>query len=565
MLIFLLAYLGGVLTILSPCVLPVLPFVFVRSDQSFRRSGLPILFGMAATFTVLASIAALGGAWLVEVNQYGRYAAMLLLLLLGLALIFPSWSERMMRPFVALGGRLQQRADQQGSVKGSLLLGVAVGFLWAPCAGPILGLVLAGAALNGANLHSALLLLTFAAGAASSLGVALLASGRVIGWMKRSFGVEEWVRRVLGVAVVAGIVVIAFGWDTRFLAQLTSANTTAAEQQLIERLAQRSDADGNADTRRAPPLSGATQWLNSPPLSDEMLRGKVVLVDFWTYSCINCLRTLPYLKAWDEKYRAQGLVIIGVHAPEFAFEKDIGNVEQAVRELGVKYPVAIDNQYAIWNAYQNEYWPAHYLIDAQGSIRDQHFGEGAYQETEQMIQTLLKEAHQGLAINRDFVQVQGTGATAAAGSAERSPETYLGYVRQKNFASREAVQRDTVASYSVPRMLQPDQWALSGTWQIGKESAVLKTSGGAISYRFQGRDLHLVLGPNDGKPVRFRVTLDGVAPGKNHGADIDAAGYGEIREQRLYQLIRQSGEIKNGTFRIEFLDAGVEAFAFTFG
>ncbi len=334
MLIFLLAWLGGVLTILSPCVLPVLPFVFARSEKSFRRSGLPILLGMAAIFTVLASLAAVGGAWLVEVNQYGRYAAMLLLLLLGLALIFPSWSERMMRPFVALGGRLQQRADSQGSIKGSLLLGVAVGFLWAPCAGPILGLVLAGAALNGANLHSALLLLVFAGGAATSLGVALLASGRVIGWMKRSFGIEEWVRRALGAAVVAGIVVIAFGWDTRFLAQLTSANTTAAEQRLIENLAPRSDAIEVAGARMAPALNGATQWLNSPALSEEALRGKVVLVDFWTYSCINCLRTLPYLKAWDEKYRAQGLVIIGVHAPEFAFEKDLHNVETGRAQTG---------------------------------------------------------------------------------------------------------------------------------------------------------------------------------------------------------------------------------------
>jgi cytochrome c biogenesis protein CcdA len=305
MLIFLLAWLGGVLTILSPCVLPVLPFVFARSDQSFRRSGLPILIGMAATFTVLASAAAVGGAWLVEVNQYGRYAALLLLLLLGLALIFPSWSERMMRPFVTLGGRLQQRADRQGSIKGELLLGVAVGFLWAPCAGPILGLVLAGAALNGANLHSALLLLTFAAGAATSLGLALRASARVMAWIKRSFGVEEWVRRVLGVAVVAAVIVIASGWDTRFLAQFTSANTSVTEQRLIARFTNSTDGAAAADTRRAPPLIGATQWLNSPPLNDEMLRGKVVLVDFWTYSCINCLRTLPYLKAWDEKYRAR--------------------------------------------------------------------------------------------------------------------------------------------------------------------------------------------------------------------------------------------------------------------
>lgn len=565
MLIFLLAYLGGVLTILSPCVLPVLPFVFARSEQSFSRSGLPILLGMAATFTVLASLAAVGGAWLVEVNQYGRYAAMLLLLLLGLALIFPSWSERMMRPFVVLGGRLQQRADQQGSVKGSLLLGVAVGFLWAPCAGPILGLVLAGAALNGANLYSASLLLVFAAGAASSLGVALLASGRVIAWMKRSFGVEEWVRRVLGVAVVAGIVVIAFGWDTRFLAQFAAPNTAATEQRLIDKLAQRSGATKTAATRMAPALNGATQWLNSPALSQEALHGKVVLVDFWTYSCINCLRTLPYLKAWDEKYRAQGLVIIGVHAPEFTFEKDLHNVEQAVRELGVKYPVAVDNQYAIWNAFQNEYWPAHYLIDAQGRIRHQHFGEGAYQETEMMIQTLLKEAHQDLALNDDLVQVAGAGAAAAAADMERSPETYLGYSRQQNFASPESTKRDMPARYSIPRVLKPDQWALGGAWLVGKESAVLQSVGGAISYRYRGRDLHLVLGSHSGKPVRFKVTLDGRAPGKDHGADTDAQGYGVIQEQRLYQLVRQSGKIKDLTFRIEFLDADTEAFAFTFG
>ncbi|MDO8988450.1 MAG: cytochrome c biogenesis protein DipZ [Sideroxyarcus sp.] len=562
MLIFLLAYLGGVLTIFSPCVLPVLPFVFARSDQSFRRSGLPILFGMAATFTVLASLAAVGGAWLVEVNQYGRYAAMLVLLVLGLALIFPSWSERLMRPFVLLGGRLQERADRQGSIRGSLLLGVAVGFLWAPCAGPILGLVLAGAALQGANLYSASLLLAFAAGAASSLAVALLASGRVVAWMKRSFGVEEWVRRALGVAVVAGVVVIALGWDTRFLAQFATPNTASTEQQLIERFGQRA---GKAEGRIAPPLVGATHWINSPPLDDAMLRGKVVLVDFWTYSCINCLRTMPYLKAWDEKYRAQGLVIIGVHAPEFIFEKDLANVERAVRELGIAYPVAVDNKYAIWNAYRNEYWPAHYLLDAQGNIRHQHFGEGAYAETEQMIQALLKEARGDLALNEELVQVSGAGATAAAADMDRSPETYLGYARQENLASPEAVRYDQPAKYTAPRVLQPDQWALGGSWEVGEESATLEAAGGAITYRFRGRDLHLVLGSKDGKPVRYKVTLDGVAPGKHHGTDTDADGNGVIREQRLYQLIRQSGEIKDRTFRIRFLDPGAQAFAFTFG
>jgi cytochrome c biogenesis protein CcdA/thiol-disulfide isomerase/thioredoxin len=566
MLIFLLAYLGGVLTIFSPCVLPVLPFIFARSDQSFRRSGLPILIGMAATFTLLASLAAVGGAWLIALNQYGRYAAMLLLLLMGLALIFPALSERMMRPFVAFGGRMQQRADQQASFKGSLLLGVAVGFLWAPCAGPILGLVLAGAALNGANLYSALLLLVFAAGAATSLAAALLAGGRIFSLMKRGLGVEEWLRRGLGIAVLVGVVVIALGWDTRFLSQFTFLSTANTEQQLISQLAKPAVTASSTDGRIAPPLIGATQWFNSPPLTGEMLRGKVVLVDFWTYSCINCLRTLPYLKAWNEKYRDQGLVIIGVHAPEFAFEKDARNVEQAIRDLAVTYPVAMDNQFAIWNLYQNEYWPAHYLIDAQGKIRHQHFGEGAYQETELTIQALLKEAHQGvLAMSEGLVQVKGSGATAAAADMKHSPETYLGYARHQNLVSPEVIKHDVAAQYSSPRALKPNQWGLSGTWLVSAEAAALQAPGGSISYRFSGRDLHLVMGSRSSKPVRFRVTLDGAVPGADHGADIDAQGNGVIRGQRLYQLIRQSGKFAVHTFRIEFLDADAEAFAFTFG
>jgi cytochrome c biogenesis protein CcdA/thiol-disulfide isomerase/thioredoxin len=568
MLIFFLAYLGGMLTIFSPCVLPVLPFIFARSEQSFRRTGLPILLGMAATFTVLASFAAVGGAWLIAVNQYGRYAAMGLLLLLGLALIFPALSDRLMRPFVALGGRLQERADKQSSIKGSLLLGVAVGFLWAPCAGPILGLVLAGAALHGANLYSAFLLLVFAAGAATSLGLALLAGGRVFSLMKRGLGAEEWVRRGLGIAVVVGVVVIALGWDTKFLAQFSFLNTASTEQKLISQLAKPNAVSNKETGRIAPPLLGATQWLNSPPLAIESLRGKVVLVDFWTYSCINCLRTLPYLKAWNEKYHDQGLVIIGVHAPEFAFEKDRHNVEQAIRDLGITYPVAMDNDYAIWNAYKNEYWPAHYLIDAQGQIRHEHFGEGAYPETEQMIQSLLKETHNGeLAVTGNLVQVAGSGATAAAMTDKtgRSPETYLGYTRQQNFSSPEPISKDVTRQYSAPTSLKLNQWALSGDWQIGDQSALLKKSRGAISYRFYGRDLHLVLGSHSGKTIPFKVTIDGVAPNAEHGVDIDLHGNGVIKEQRLYQLIRQGGEVREHTFKIEFLDTEAEAFAFTFG
>jgi cytochrome c biogenesis protein CcdA len=563
MLIFLLAYLGGLLTILSPCVLPVLPFVFARSDQPFHRSGLPILLGMVVTFTVLASFAAVGGAWLVAVNQYGRYAALLLLLLMGAALISPALSERLMRPFVTLGGRLQERAEQQSSLRGGLLLGVAIGFLWAPCAGPILGLVLAGAALNGANLYSALLLLTFAAGAATSLGLALLAGGRVFALMKRSLGAEEWLRRGLGVLVLLGVLVIALGWDTRFLSQFSIPTTASTEQKLIAQLHETPTA---ATTTELPALTGATQWLNSPPLDSADLRGKVVLVDFWTYSCINCLRTLPYIKAWNERYTAQGLVIIGVHAPEFAFEKEPDNVEQAVRELGVTYPVALDNQYAIWNAFSNQYWPAHYLYDANGKLREQHFGEGNYAETERMIQALLHEAHPEVQMAEAApVQITASGATAADSGSDRSPETYVGYGRLLNLVSPEPLQRDQTARYSTPRALLPDQWALGGDWQVNEESASVQVAGGSISYRFRGRDLHLVLGTPDGKPVRFRVTLDGHAPAADHGTDIDAEGNGVVREQRLYQLIRQSGSPGVHTFRIEFLDAGAQAFAFTFG
>jgi len=565
MLIFLLAYLGGMLTIFSPCVLPVLPFIFARSGQSFRRSGLPILLGIAATFTVLASLAAVGGAWLVALNQYGRYAALGLLLLLGLALIFPALSERLMRPFVALGGRLQQRADSQPNIKGNLLLGVAVGFLWAPCAGPILGLVLAGAALQGANLYSALLLLVFAAGAATSLGLALLAGARVFAMMKRGLGAEEWLRRSLGALVVAGVIVIALGWDTRFLAQFSFLSTANTEQKLIANLAQ--PAIPKQALRSAAPLDGATQWLNSPALKMQDLRGKVVLVDFWTYSCINCLRTLPYLKAWDEKYRAQGLVIIGVHAPEFAFEKDERNVRKAVAELGISYPVAMDNDYAIWNAYHNEYWPAHYLIDAQGRVREQHFGEGNYAETEQAIMALLREANGGKATGDGaLVAVQGAGVTAASsGDYGRSPETYLGYAKLARLVSPEVVQKDVVQHYSTPATLKRNDWALEGDWSVTEQAAVLQGKRGAISLRFYARDLHLVLGTHSGKPLRFKVTLDGKAPAAALGTDINAQGSGKITEQRLYQLLRLPNGAGEHVLRIEFLDGGAEAFAFTFG
>jgi thiol-disulfide isomerase/thioredoxin len=315
-----------------------------------------------------------------------------------------------------------------------------------------------------------------------------------------------------------------------------------------------------------PALDGAVKWLNSPPLTADALKGKVVLVDFWTYSCINCLRALPYVEAWAQKYKDQGLVVIGVHAPEFAFEKNIGNVEKAVSDLGITYPVAIDNDYALWRAFKNQFWPAHYFIDAEGKIRHHHFGEGDYDGSERVIQQLLAEAGTASA-PAGLVAVKAGGAEAAPDLKDvQSPETYIGYDRAENFISPGADEaRDKAFTYAVgtPRL---NEWGVWGDWTIGSEHAMLNAQDGGITYRFHARDLHLVLGPAaEGKPVRFQVTIDGAAPGDSHGADIDAAGDGVVTAQRLYQLVRQDGPVADHTFSIRFLDPGVEAYAFTFG
>jgi len=369
-----------------------------------------------------------------------------------------------------------------------------------------------------------------------------------------------------------GVVAIAFGADTGILTRLSTANTTKIEQSLIDSVrGTKTAAVGRVAGSNLPiegqfpSLNGATGWINSPPLTPAQLRGKVVLVDFWTYSCINCLRSLPYIKAWAAKYKDSGLVVIGVHAPEFAFEKDPDNVRRAVHDLGITYPVALDSNLAIWQAFDNEYWPAHYFIDAEGRIRAHHFGEGDYDASERIIQTLLKEAGHS-DVPTTIVNPDATGTLAASDVSDvQSPETYVGYERGVNFAS-DHVTQDKPSDYTTPSTLTLNQWGLVGNWTIGQQMTVLNRAPGKIVFRFHARDLHLVLGPAGEKtPVRFRVTLDGKAPGAAHGADTDAAGNGTVTSQRLYQLIRQSGAIADHAFAIEFLDPGVQAYSFTFG
>ncbi|MGH8351873.1 MAG: cytochrome c biogenesis protein DipZ [Pseudomonas sp.] len=586
-----LAYLGGVLTIVSPCILPVLPFVFARTGQPFVKSGLPLLTGMALTFALVATLAAVGGGWVVQLNQYGRWLALVFVALFGLTLLLPQLAERLTRPLVAAGSRLSEAAgaDARPRPAASFLIGVATGLLWAPCAGPILGLLLTGAALQGASIQTTLLLLAYAAGAATSLALALMLGGKVFTAMKRSIGAGEWLRRGLGAAMLAGVAAIALGLDTGVLARLSTASTGGIEQALVEKLsgksprsseammAQNLAAEGTMSVAdktpgtlpvegNLPSLEGAVQWLNSPPLDAQALKGKVVLVDFWTYSCINCLRSLPYVKAWAEKYRDQGLVVIGVHAPEFAFERDINNVTKAMKELGINYPVAIDNEYRIWRAFNNEYWPAHYFADAQGRIRYHHFGEGEYAESERVIQQLLREA--GAAKVADgLISAKADGVQMAPDNSEvQSPETYVGYQRAEHFVPETALVPDQVAAYNPPAQLALNDWSLGGQWHVGPERATASAPASRIVYRFHARDLHLVLGPGaDGKPVRFKVLIDGKAPGDDHGMDVAPDGSGTVTDQRLYQLVRQSGGVTDRTFSIEFLDPGASAYAFTFG
>jgi thiol-disulfide isomerase/thioredoxin len=313
-------------------------------------------------------------------------------------------------------------------------------------------------------------------------------------------------------------------------------------------------------------LGSATGWLNSSPLKAADLRGKVVLINFWTYTCINWIRSLPYVRAWAEKYKPQGLVVIGVHTPEFTFEQNVDNVRWAAKELRVNYPVAIDSEYAIWRAFQNQYWPSLYFINAKGHIRHHQFGEGEYERSERVIQQLLREAGK-VGIPTELVSVDTQGAEVAADwSSLQSPENYVGYARTKNFASPGGIVRDKRRVYTTPKWLRLNQWALSGDWTIEQQAIVLNKANGRIAYRFHARDLHLVLGPATREtPVRFRVRIDGQPPAAAHGMDVDTQGNGTVTEQRLYQLIRQSNPVTDRQFEIEFFDPGVEAFAFTFG
>lgn len=580
MILIILTYLAGALTILSPCILPVLPFVFSRSQHSFIRNGLPLLFGMCITFSVFSAIAIIGGEWVAQANHYGRILAIVLLTVFGISLVSPRFSEWIWNPFITLGSKLGS-SGYGDSMISAFLVGMSTGLLWAPCAGPILGLVLTSAASQGNLAKSFGLLLSYSLGAATSLAFALMLGNRFLGRMKKFLGADRVVKRGLGIAVLLGVLAIVFNLDRSVLARFSKIETTAIEEKLISAFTtgkesgfvdpttKLSSESSQKDLESMPAeFDGSYTWLQSKPLKKNDLIGKVVLIDFWTYSCINCIRTLPYLRKWSTKYKDSGLVVIGVHSPEFAFEKSEENVRAAIKDLQIQYPVILDNQYAIWNAFKNRYWPAHYFFDRKGQIRHRHFGEGQYEESERWIQKLLSENGSSKdLVDGNPVSVQLSSGIEAASKRENveSPETYVGYARANQLVLSSKIGKDQTLEYGPISSLQKNNWSLEGRWLIEEERAISKSRSAKIKFRFHARDLHLVLGSMERIP--FKVTIDGKAPKENHGLDTDDDGRGVIQGHRLYQLIRQPLEkpIKDHLFEIEFLEQDVEAYAFTFG
>jgi cytochrome c biogenesis protein CcdA/thiol-disulfide isomerase/thioredoxin len=572
----LLAMAAGVLTVLSPCILPILPALLSASAAGgFRHRPSWIVLGLVISFTVFGAVFSVFGTFLGLSNESLRDVALAILSFFGISLLWPRIWERAGSRIGALAQKIpgmDRSSEEQGAV-GALLLGASLGLLWAPCAGPILGIIITFAAVQKDFAKSLLLLSGYSLGAA----VPMLAIGYGGKRLYRKFAMlgrwGEISHRLLGAVTIATVVALFFHLDTVFLSRLpgTFFFSGGLERQLAQaetgNRPRGSVVSASADSSELPVLGTMPQfrkialWLNSPPLTPEALRGKVVLVDFWTYSCINCIRTLPHVTSWYDKYRGDGFVVVGVHTPEFAFEKDESNVKKAVERYGIRYPVALDNFYGTWEAYDNHYWPAHYLFDAQGRLRMVHFGEGKYEETERAIQSLLMEAkllHAPPALDRraagvDFARID-------------SPETYVGYARTSNFASPQAPVPDAAENFTAPPMLRLNQWALRGTWRIAAESAELMSPGGGVRFRFRAPKLNLVMSGN-GRNVPATLRLDGKPiPPDARGTDARADGTVSVSVPRLYNLVAlPGGDRDEHVFEADFADPGVALYAFTFG
>ncbi|MHB9102696.1 MAG: cytochrome c biogenesis protein DipZ [Sulfuricella sp.] len=548
-----LAFLEGLALIVSPCILPVLPLVLAASVEGGRRRPYGIIIGFVLAFSLFALasrqiVVALG----IDLDII-KNASLVLLALFGLVLLSSKLSDKFSaatQGAANFGNELASRGGE-GLFSG-VLIGALIGLVWTPCAGPILAAVLVQVIRQQTELAGNLIIVSFAIGAGVPMLIIALTGRKVVnklGFLTRH---AEAVRHGFGVLILLSVAYIASGVDAQ---SLLTTRSTKAQQPASELAPQESLRlqEGLSKPYAAPEFAGIEAWLNSNPLTMQKLKGKVVLIDFWTYSCINCVRTLPYITDWDSKYRDQGLVIVGVHAPEFEFEKKLDNVKAALAQHGIRYPVALDNKLATWVNFANRYWPAHYLIDREGKVVYTHFGEGKYAVTENNIRYLL-----GLKTGGVTVQSEAT-----AFAPDQTAETYLGYARADSFGGDKPVVHDAERGYRFPDELAEDEWALNGKWKVNSQKITAGEKGAALRLDFKARKVFLVLGTSTGKPARVSVRLNGEAVGANAGKDAPG-GVLTIERNTLYELIDQKTP-KNGLLEIISDSPGLEAYAFTFG
>jgi len=539
-----LSFLEGLALIASPCILPVLPLVLGASVDGGRKRPFGIITGFVLAFTTFAMLS----RWLVshlginlDVIKYGSLAFLalfgLILLSERLSAVFSAATQR----FANTGSTLTANA-KDGFLSG-ILIGILIGLIWTPCAGPILAAVLVQIIRQESNVQALFLVAAFAIGAGVPMLIISLTGRKLMSKLGFFTTHAEAVRKAFGVVILLAVAFIVSGID---------ANTLFAKQEVTPTVAASGLQDKLPKPYPAPEFAGIEAWLNSKPLTMASLKGKVVLIDFWTYSCINCVRTLPYITKWDEQYRDKGLVIIGVHAPEFEFEKNKANVETAVQSHGIKYPVALDSNLDTWTNFNNQYWPAHYLINKDGQVVYTHFGEGHYAETENNIRALL-----GLDAKA------GVDNGAPVSSRGQTPETYLGYARGDRYSSPEAEEQDVTHTYSLPKSLAADQWALKGKWKVEGQRIVAQEAGASLQLNFTAGKAFLVLGAQNNRPVKTTITLNGKAPGDAAGKDAPGGAL-TVKQHTLYELIAQKTPA-NGLLEITADAPGLEAYAFTFG
>lgn len=567
LILILFAFIAGFVTILSPCILPILPIVLSSGLSGGHKRPLGVVIGFVLSFTLFTLfLSSLVKATGISADSL-RTLSVAIIIFFGISLLLPQFQLVMEKLFTKLSSAVSPKTSQGTGFFGGFILGLSLGLIWTPCVGPIIASVITLAATSSVTASAVLITLAYSLGTAIPM-FAITYGGRKlllrVPWLLRN---TVRIQKVFGVIMIMVAFGIFFNFDRQFQAYilevfpqygagLTSLEDNKAVKNQLEKVNEEKPLREAIDSMiypKAPELIQGGKWFNSEPLKLEDLRGKVVLVDFWTYTCINCIRTQPYLRSWYDKYNALGFEIIGVHTPEFEFEKNEENVANAVKDAGLKYPIMQDNDYATWRAYENRYWPAHYLIDKNGKIRYTHFGEGKYDETEQMIQELLKET--GVAADREI-------ANPEFSNDSQTPETYLGYLRMTNFASNEQPKHDQTSGYSLPSILPLNKFAFEGLWKIEKESAFPQKDA-ALEYNFTAKNVFLVMTPGE-KSSRVKVYLDGdEVTGGNRGEDV-VDGIVTVNSNRLYRLIKLQ-KAGNHILRLEFIDGDISTFAFTFG